>query len=99
MSSLSDAVMTDTLEHVRLVYVHRTDAKWHNKHKDKGEPAVFCGWYWVRKHAEAGPFKSRSAAARDAWYRYVAKRDAPMTTHPAPRASVRMRRISTPAAP
>jgi hypothetical protein len=40
---------------------------------------VFSGWYWSLGAREAGPFKSQSAAWRDAWYR-LGRRRAPLVT-------------------
>lgn len=45
-----------------------------NKGRQQGEPVVFGGWYWVLSRNDVvvetdtdGPFRSKSAAIRDAW--------------------------------
>lgn len=38
----------------------------------------FTGWYWMdARRGEAGPFKSRSACVRDAYYVCILEREAP----------------------
>jgi hypothetical protein len=74
---LSDALLKDAGETgVKVFYVsYQATRRWAVE-RDAGEPLVFSGWYWALGAREAGPFKSRSAAWRDAWYR-LAQRKAP----------------------
>ena len=60
-----------------IFYVSMPMAKQFNTNRAEGTPMVFTGWYWARGALEAGPFKSKSAAYRDAWYRLVVKRVPP----------------------
>lgn len=69
------------MDRVRLVRVDREAAKWWNMRRKSDDTPVFCGWYWVRGHEEAGPFGTRSAAIRDAYYRFVLKREVPAVGH------------------
>jgi len=74
---LSDTVLKDAGETgVRVFYLSHAACRLWAVERDKGEPLVFSGWYWSLGNREAGPFKSRSAAWRDAWYR-LARRKAP----------------------
>lgn len=86
MGSLSNATVADTLAEVEVVYLDRGFSTWWNankRHKENGDTAAMCGYFWVRGNDEAGPFRSRSAAIRDAYYRFVLQREAPMTGHQA----------------
>jgi hypothetical protein len=73
MASLTNALIDATTEKVRVVYMNRGIAKvWNSSKSRRGdEPAVFCGYYWINGREEGGPFKTYSAALRDAWYRKV----------------------------
>jgi hypothetical protein len=77
LSALKDTVIDGTLEKVRVVYLDRDTAKWWNQRRDKQDTAMFCGYYWIRGSDEAGPFRTRSAAIRDAYYRFVLNREPP----------------------
>lgn len=70
---LSNAILGKTMDKVRVVYMTRDIAKfWNNSRNRKAdEPAVFCGFYWINGSEEGGPFKSRMAAYRDAYFRIV----------------------------
>lgn len=50
------------------------------RERAEGEPLVFSGYYWTFGNREAGPFRSKSSAYRDAWYRVVRRRLPPMIT-------------------
>lgn len=73
---LKAQIVSETLEHVRLIYVSRQTVKWWNDRKEEDDIDACVGWYWVSAEAEAGPFMSRSAAIRDAYYKFVLKRPA-----------------------
>ena len=77
MASLKLAVLTETLERVHVVYVDRSTCKGWNDKKDPDDTPIFTGFYWLRGKEEGGPFKTRSAAVRDAYYRFVLRREAP----------------------
>lgn len=58
---------------VSVYYADRKTTKLWNELRGKDEPLVYGGWYWLRKQKgrvtemdEDGPFKSESAAIRDA---------------------------------
>jgi hypothetical protein len=77
---LSDAVLNEVraLE-ARVFYLSYAACRRWAENRDKGEPLVFSGWYWTLGKREAGPFKSRSAAWRDAWYQ-LGRHKAPLLT-------------------
>jgi hypothetical protein len=77
MTALRAQVITDTLDQVKIVYLDRETSKWWNAKRSPDDTAVFCGWYWVKGKEEAGPFRTRSSAMRDAYYRYVLHREMP----------------------
>lgn len=77
MSALKDKVIDGTLDKVKIAYLDRDTAKWWNTRKRPDDTAIFCGWYWSRGGDEAGPFRTRSAAIRDAYYRFVLLREPP----------------------
>lgn len=81
MSQLKKSVTEDTLEQVEVVYLDRLTAKWWNNRRGAGssEPGAYCGFFWVRRDVEGGPFKTRSAAIRDAYYRFVLRTAVPVT--------------------
>jgi hypothetical protein len=68
---LPKSVIEETDEKVRVVYVDMALAALWNEKRDAGEPRLFTGYYWLNGSREGGPFKSRSSAVRDAWYRVV----------------------------
>lgn len=78
MPALKQHVTTETeAAGVTIAYVGATLAKWWNGRRKQGEVCTFSGWYWFRKGEEGGPYKSPSAAHRDAYYRFVLNREAP----------------------
>jgi hypothetical protein len=56
---------------IKVFYVSFAATRLWAKGRDADEPIVFSGWYYARGPVEAGPFRSMSAAYRDAWYRMV----------------------------
>lgn len=81
MTSLRSNVVDAVHERVRIVRVDRERAKWWNQRRQADDTVVFCGWYWVRGNEEGGPFGTQSACIRDAYYRFILKRDAPAVGH------------------
>lgn len=77
MSALKDSVIEDTLDKVSVRYLDRETSKWWNARRQDEDVAVFCGYYWICGSDEAGPFRTRSSAIRDAYYRFVALRELP----------------------
>lgn len=82
---LSKDVIESTEAHVRVVYVDMALVAFWNQKREAGEPRLFTGFYWLNGAAEAGPFRSRSAAYRDAWYHQVVKREPPSINTQLPR--------------
>lgn len=75
---LSDAVMEKVKKAgITVYYADRKLASlWNKEDRDEGEPCFFCGWYWYREDNrqvvdtdDSGPFRSRSAAIRDAYHK------------------------------
>lgn len=56
---------------VEVFQCDRTIAKMWNGWRRQGDPIFYSGWYWVKGWTEAGPFKTKSAAIRDAHTRVV----------------------------
>lgn len=83
MTALRKSVVASTERHVRVVYLDRSTSKWWNQRRQVDDTAVFCGWYWIKGREEAGPYRSRSAAYRDAYYRFVLEREQPNVGHSA----------------
>lgn len=54
---------------IKVFYVSFQATRLWAKERDKDEPLVFSGYYWALGAREAGPFRSMSAAYRDAYYR------------------------------
>lgn len=59
---------------VEVFFACRTTTKVWNSSRHKGEPLRYGGWYWLRSKGgkvvdtdEDGPFRSESAAIRDAF--------------------------------
>jgi hypothetical protein len=75
---LPDAIIGDVEDRVTVFYVTYAATRYWAENRDKGEPLVFSGWYWAQGPVEGGPFKSRSACYRDAWFRVVQKRTPPV---------------------
>jgi hypothetical protein len=66
---------------VRVVYLDQRTSKWWNSRRRADDTVTFCGYYWTRRDEEGGPFRSRSAALRDAYYRFVLQREVPHVSH------------------
>ncbi len=77
MTALKKDVITDTLAEVRVVYLNREISRWWNARKAPEDVVTFCGWYWIRGSQESGPFRTRSAALRDAYYAHVLHENLP----------------------
>jgi|SRR4051812_31368587 hypothetical protein len=77
MTALRKSVVERTMKQVEIVYLSRDTAKWWNARRRPDDTATFCGWYWIHRREEMGPFKSRSACIRDAYYRLVLQRELP----------------------
>lgn len=60
---------------VEVFFVPRAATKWWNARRrdPKTEIALLGGYYWAQGREEHGPFRSASAAWRDAYYRRVAR--------------------------
>jgi hypothetical protein len=57
----------------------RVKVWWNARRKDpKTEAALLSGWYWALGNEERGPFRSRSAAERDVYYRAVLRSRPPV---------------------
>lgn len=58
---------------VQISYANAWMTSYWNRRRDKRlEPRFYCGWYWWRPtdpEDMQGPFRSRSAAYRDAYQR------------------------------
>lgn len=74
---LPNAIITDVEDTVTVFYVNYQTTRIWAESRAPGEPLVFSGWYWAKGPREAGPFKSRSACYRDAWFHIVQKRTPP----------------------
>jgi hypothetical protein len=79
MPALKDRVIKQAMDHVQLVYVDRATANWWNARRNDSDTVTFTGHYWTKGHEEGGPFKTKSAAIRDAYYRFVRRQDPPTT--------------------
>jgi hypothetical protein len=75
---LPNAIISDVDDQVAVFYVSYATTRYWAEHREPGEPLVFSGWYWAKGIREGGPFKSRSACYRDAWFRVVQKRTPPV---------------------
>lgn len=90
---LKREVTSETETQVKVVYLNRRQANFWNAHRDPDDTVVFCGFYWIRGREEAGPFRSRSAAIRDAYYRFV------LNTEPPKAVAIRSQGVKTLPAP
>lgn len=78
MPALRTEVINRTARKVQITYIDRHVAKWWNARRKAAECATFTGWYWFKGRTdEAGPFKTKSAAIRDAYYTCVLGREVP----------------------
>lgn len=72
---LPDHIEKDIKDHaIDTFEASRWTASYWNERRNAREPRFFCGWYWYAKHTANtinGPFKTRSAAIRDAYVRLV----------------------------
>lgn len=75
---LPNAIVSDVDDTVTVFYVNYETCRFWAENRDKGEPLVFSGWYWAKGPREGGPFKSKSACYRDAWYHVVQRRTPPV---------------------
>ena len=103
MAALKKDVITDTLSEVKVHYLTQQISTWWNARRSPEDLHTFCGWYWVRGNQESGPFRTRSAALRDAYYQFVLHQRLPkMWTSEIPRKVLRTRdaaerpRVSSP---
>jgi hypothetical protein len=81
MTALKRKVVEATMDQVEVVYLSRETSKWWNARRRPDDTATFCGWYWLHKREEMGPFRSRSACIRAAYYRFVLEREVPSVTY------------------
>lgn len=81
MSIFTNAVaeMLDQSE-IETFFVDRYCCKWWNAHRRHHADAIALlgGWYWSYQGEEAGPFRTRSGALRDAYYRRLLKLRPPL---------------------
>jgi len=63
---------------IKVFYVSFAATRLWATERDKDEPLVFSGYYWAMGPREAGPFRSMSAAYRDAYYRVVRRMAPPV---------------------
>jgi hypothetical protein len=75
---LPDKIIADVDDAVQVFYLPYSTCRYWAENRAPGEPLVFSGWYWAQGSREAGPFKSRSACFRDAWYRAVTHKRPPV---------------------
>lgn len=69
MSWIPDSISKEVEDaKTKITYLPREVAKAWNGQRKVGESVVFTGWYWSKDSKEGGPFKSRSACVRDAYY-------------------------------
>lgn len=74
---LPDKIVAEVTDAVRAFYVDWSTCRYWNANRAKGEPIIFSGWYYSASGREHGPFKSKSACFRDAWFRVVCKQPPP----------------------
>lgn len=75
---LPDKIVADVEEHTTVFYLPFATCRYWAENRSPGEPLVFSGWYWAQGQREGGPFKSKSAAYRDAWFRAVRHKSPPV---------------------
>lgn len=75
-----------------VFYVGFTLSRVLNEHRERDQPLIFSGWYWAKGSFEGGPFKSRSACYRDAWFRLVHRKPAPRIHADTQRAEAKLKR-------
>lgn len=64
-------LVSDTLAELEVVYLSGARCRAWNQQRNAKQPVMFAGWYWLNGKYDAGPFKSKSAAIRDGWYRMI----------------------------
>jgi hypothetical protein len=69
---LKKTLVEDTLREVEIVRLDWDLVQAWNAERPEGTPRLFTGFYWVNGSRQAGPFNTKSAALRDAWYACVA---------------------------
>lgn len=74
---LPNKLIADVDEDVKVFYLTYAVCRYWAEHRAKDEPLVFSGWYWAQGGREGGPFKSKSACYRDAWFRAVRHKQPP----------------------
>lgn len=80
MTRLSNRVLEDVSDHeVDVYFADQSIVSLWNRLRDRGEVPFLTGWYWQRGAREGGPFRSKAAATRDAYYRIVLNTDPPAT--------------------
>jgi hypothetical protein len=77
---LPDRLVAEVNDKVRAFYVDWQTCRYWNASRKKGEPIIFSGWYYAHGGHEHGPFKSKSSAYRDAWFRAVCNQEPPTLT-------------------
>jgi len=81
MSIISDEVHSRAQDQgIEVFFISRAVTKWWNARRKRGanDIALLGGWYWSLGGEEHGPFRSQSAAWRDAYYRRVMRRTPPL---------------------
>jgi hypothetical protein len=81
MSLINTAIKAELQKHrVEVFFVSRHVTKWWNARRQdpKTEIALLGGYYWCFGNEEVGPFRSPSAALRDAYYRRILKQSPPL---------------------
>lgn len=79
---LRDSILTEVTDlGARIFYLSYAACRRWAENRDPDQPLVFSGWYWSKGGREAGPFKSQSAAWRDAWYQLGRHRAPLLTKH------------------
>jgi hypothetical protein len=75
---LSKSILSTTLSQIEIIYLSGERCRnWNRARRDRTNydpavtPCMFAGFYWVNGRSEAGPFRSYSAAVRDAWYNAI----------------------------
>jgi hypothetical protein len=74
---LKRALVEDTLREVEVVRLDWDLVQSWNRERPEDTPRIFAGFYWVNGAKQGGPFNSRSACLRDAWYQTVAHQAPP----------------------
>jgi hypothetical protein len=81
MGAISDSVKRQLADScIETYFVSGAVTKWWNAQRaDKKQViALLGGWYWSDGRQEVGPFRTVSAALRDAYYRRVVRQRVPL---------------------